>query len=286
MLPVDRASSDRRPRTPLSDREYGILRRVYSYEKTELLPRLEATDASATEWKTERITFNASYRNERVPARLYLPTSAKAPYQLIVYSPAGHSRMVREIDDREIGQFDFLMRSGRAVLFPVYQGTYERRRAGTPDSTLGREEIIEQCQDLRRALDYLQTRPDIDQGRLGLFAISSGTRFGLITLAQDVRLRAAVLAEAGLFPGNRAAADVDAVNFAPHVQVPVLMLNGRDDFIYPLQASQIPLFHLLGSPANDKRHVLFDKGHMGSRQQNVKETLAWFDRYLGAVARP
>ena len=33
----------------------------------------------------------------------------------------------------------------------------------------------------------------------------------------------------------------------------------------------------------DKRYVLFDIGHVTLQQVETKETLDWFDRYLGPV---
>ena len=67
--------------------------------------------------------------------------------------------------------------------------------------------------------------------------------------------------------------------------VPVLMLNGRYDFSYSVETNQVPMFQLLGSPEKDKRHVLSDHGHFVAPQQEIKETLDWFDRYLGPVGK-
>jgi hypothetical protein len=60
-------------------------------------------------------------------------------------------------------------------------------------------------------------------------------------------------------------------------------VNGRYDFLSPLEASQQPLFRLLGSPSGDKRHVLFESGHVPPWPDVVRETLNWLDRYLGPV---
>jgi hypothetical protein len=46
------------------------------------------------------------------------------------------------------------------------------------------------------------------------------------------------------------------------------------------------MFRVLGAPEKDKRLLLWDGGHSppsGQRAINMKETLAWFDRYLGPV---
>jgi len=76
---------------------------------------------------------------------------------------------------------------------------------------------------------------------------------------------------------------VDQINFAPRVKVPVLMLNGRYDFFYPIATAQLPLYRLLGARKEDKRHILYEGGHNIPRNELIKETLDWLDRYLGPV---
>jgi hypothetical protein len=76
---------------------------------------------------------------------------------------------------------------------------------------------------------------------------------------------------------------VDLFNFAPRVTMPVLMLNGRNDFGRPKKSSQDPLFRLLGSPEKDKRQVVFETGHVPPTIEVIKEVLDWLDRYLGPV---
>jgi hypothetical protein len=61
------------------------------------------------------------------------------------------------------------------------------------------------------------------------------------------------------------------------------MINGRYDFVSPLETSQLPLFRLLGTPEEDKKHVVFDSGHVAPWPDVVRETLDWLDRYLGPV---
>jgi eukaryotic-like serine/threonine-protein kinase len=77
---------------------------------------------------------------------------------------------------------------------------------------------------------------------------------------------------------------VDGLNFAPRVRAPVLLVNGRYDFTAPFETNQVPLFRLLGSPEKDKKHVVFDSGHVPPWPDVVRETLDWLDRYLGPVA--
>jgi pimeloyl-ACP methyl ester carboxylesterase len=83
--------------------------------------------------------------------------------------------------------------------------------------------------------------------------------------------------------------ETDSWNYAPRVHIPVLMLNGRDDFLFPVETAQKPLFNALGTPASDKRYVQFEGGHASevTRPDLIGEILEWFDRYLGPVkSRP
>jgi eukaryotic-like serine/threonine-protein kinase len=221
---------------------------------------------------------------QRVTAHLYLPRDAKPPYQTVIYFPPGAALIMKTIDEPEIRRFDFLMKSGRAVLLPVYQGTYERRSKYRLGPSAERDQIFQQFKDLQRSVDYLETRADTARDRLGYFGVSTGARLGLIMLAQESRIRAAALAEGSLSP-HKKPPEVDELNFAPRVRMPVLMLNGRFDFPHPVETDQIPTFRLLGSAQSEKRHVLFDRGHAGPVQQYVEEILNWFDKYLGPTDR-
>jgi dipeptidyl aminopeptidase/acylaminoacyl peptidase len=168
------------------------------------------------------------------------------------------------------------------VAFPIYQQTYERRRQPTGANFL-REVSIQRGHDLRRAVDYLASRPDIDASRLAFFGVSLGAQLGPVYLAVEPRLKTGVLMSGG-FETWTIPAETDPVNFAPRVTQPVLMVNGREDFDLPYETAQVPLFNALGTAAADKRHAVLDGGHIPPRPQLVfKEILDWLDRYLGPV---
>jgi pimeloyl-ACP methyl ester carboxylesterase len=99
--------------------------------------------------------------------------------------------------------------------------------------------------------------------------------------ALEKRFKASVLFSGGFM--RAAAPEVQSLHFTPRSATPTLMLNGRDDFGYPLDTSQIPMFRLLGAPEKDKRHIVLDSGHIPSRIDMIRETLDWLDRYLGPV---
>ena len=105
---------------------------------------------------------------------------------------------------------------------------------------------------------------------------------GALIPAVEDRIKACVLMCGGLY-FQKTLPEVDQLNFVSRVKIPVLMLNGRFDFFYPVEVSQLPMFGLLGTPKEHKRRVLYETGHNIPRNKMIKETLDWLDRYLGPV---
>ena len=149
------------------------------------------------------------------------------------------------LTDRRIGirshLFDFVVRSGRAVIVPAYKGTLERgpgdyyHLLGQPNRW--REMNLQQSKDLGRTIDYLETRPDIDTRKLGFFGTSYGAAMAPHLVAVERRIQCVVMLSGGSF--ERVPAEVDSWNFAPRVKAPVLMVNGRDDFRFPLETASV-----------------------------------------------
>jgi dipeptidyl aminopeptidase/acylaminoacyl peptidase len=281
--PVQSTLRDYSQEKPVSDEIFRVYESLYSYDRAPLKALVESADNSPEHWRVERITYAAAYGDERIIAHLYLPKNVSPPFQAIVYVPHGGVLNLRSLPDWEMTYFDFIIKSGRAVLYPEYKGAYERHVDASGPSAR-RDRVIAWFKDFGRSIDYLEERPDIDDEKLAYWGVSSGSGLAPIMLAMDKRPKVAALFAGGL-PMTRRPAEVDGLNFAPRVTTPVLMLNGKDDFELPVDKSQQPLFRLLGTPAKDKRHVLFDTGHslQPVRAAYIKETLDWFDRYLGPV---
>ena len=77
--------------------------------------------------------------------------------------------------------------------------------------------------------------------------------------------------------------EVDPLNFAPRVKMPVLMLNGENDSEFPVESAQKPLFNLLGTGEKFKKRFSYPGGHIVPWQELEKESTFWFDKYLGPV---
>lgn len=180
--------------------------------------------------------------------------------------------------------FDYIIQSGRAVVYPVYKETYERRSINALPS--GDIDLpFDWYKDAARTLDYLDTRQDIDRNKIAYLGVSMGSAEGVIlsTLLQD-RLKTAIFLDGGYFL-QKPLPGVDQADFAPRMKKPVLMVNGRYDYTFPLETSQDPLFRMLGTPATEKTHIVLDTPHDVTQQRAtlIREVLAWLDRYLGRV---
>jgi eukaryotic-like serine/threonine-protein kinase len=282
--PVHAVFRDYTKERPVPDRIFEIYRRLYDYDRTPLRAEVEERDTNAADWVRERISFDAAYGHERVIAYLFLPKRGHAPYQTLVYFPGSFAIFARSLVSADLATFDFILKSGRALMAPVYKSTYERRHdlpSHIPNVTnLYKDHVIMWAKDLRRSTDYLETRPDINTKKLAYYGVSWGGSLGGLMPAVEPRFRAVVLYIAGL-RFQKPQPEVDPFNFLPHIKMPVLMLNGRYDQYFPLETSARPMFRWLG-PAQ-KRQVISDDGHIVPRLQLIKETLDWLDRYLGPV---
>ena len=285
--PVPGLTHDYSKAKPVDDATFRAFLTLYDYDHTPLNAKVVARDSGAADWVREEVEFDVPGDSLRMRALLFLPRRVAPPYQTVVIFPASDVQFLRDYHAPSISTVDYLVRGGRAVLYPIYEHTYGRGSASedTPDGSIAhRDQMIRWAREMRRSIDYASTRPDVDTTRLAYSGTSWGGRMGGVLLALEPRFRVAVLNVPGLsmLPSRP---EEDPVNFLPRIHIPVLMLSGRYDSGFPLELSQKPFFRLLGSPPSMKRHVLDEGGHFLARPMMVRETLAWLDRYLGPVQR-
>jgi serine/threonine protein kinase/dienelactone hydrolase len=262
----------------------------YKYDRTELNARVDQVDLDRNFCRRERITFDAAYPNERVIAYLHLPSGFKPPYQAVVWFPGGEAREDPWDEKAHRLEITAILQSGRAVIVPFYKGTYERRLESPffpPDTILSRNLYVQESQDLRRAIDYLETREDIDAGKLAYVGLGWGAQMGPVMIAVEERFKTGILLLGGICACERHPTS-DPANFAPRVKIPVLMINAREDSAFPYETAQKPLFDLLGTPEPDKKHLLFPGGHSipwEYRKQYYSEIVKWLDQRLGPAEK-
>ncbi len=171
-------------------------------------------------------------------------------------------------------------------VIPIYKSTHERADSLQSDyanmSIFYRDHVTMWVKDYRRTLDYLSSRTEFDREKFAYMGFSWGGLHGAMVPAIEKCIKTSVLYVAGLMM-ERARPEADAFNFLPRVTSPVLMLNGRYDYFFPLETSQRPFFARLGTPAADKKQLIYEGGHDVPRTELIKESLSWFDKYLGPV---
>jgi serine/threonine protein kinase len=262
---------------------------LYEFDRGDVNSVLDSVDDSSPYWRKEKILFDAAYDNEQIISYLFLPKGTKPPYQSIVYFPG--IGVFNDFSSDLLGDFypvSLLVKSGRAVLYPIYKGSYERYDKQKPFQLSDKLVVLEYCikwtKDVRRSVDYLQTREDIDMNKLTYCGWSSGEGFGPIALAVEDRIKFGIFMHGGLWIEDEFPAAAEPANFAPRVKVPVLKVNGREDFTFPLKLSQEPMYRLLGSV--DKKHILHPGGHtlFALLSKEIRdEMFTWIDEHLGPI---
>jgi dipeptidyl aminopeptidase/acylaminoacyl peptidase len=261
-----------------------MVRRSFDYDDRALEPRIELIGDRSKHWRHEIVSVRAAYGDERLPIHLYLPSNADPPYQAVVYFPSSSAAYLTDSTLPSFPFAYFFPESGRALIYPIYKGTYDRQVEwrGPNDE---RDAMIQIGKDLRRTIEFLETREDIDSDRLAFYGVSWGAYLGPLLTAVERRFAASVLVAGGLYllPDDWPPVAVPQ-NFAPRSTVPTLMINGRKDFFAPVETNIQPMFDMLGTPPEHKRLVLLDGGHVpASTNEVIREVLDWLDLYLGPV---
>jgi formylglycine-generating enzyme required for sulfatase activity/dienelactone hydrolase len=270
---------------PVGPEVFDAFKRLYAYDRTSLDAKLEAVDDTSERWRKEKVSFAAAYGGERIVAYVFLPRRGTTPFQTVVFFPGASAIYQRSSDDLSLMSLVApVVSSGRALIYPVYKSTYERgddlKTGYTLPTASYRDHVIAWSKDLGRSIDYVETRSDLDARRVAFYGVSMGAKLAPVLAAVEDRVRLGILVSGGLAQ-QRSMPEADPFNFAPHVRQPILMVNGKFDFLFPLGTSQEPLYQLLGSRAEDKRHVVFDSGHRPPNDLLTREVLDWLDRYLG-----
>jgi eukaryotic-like serine/threonine-protein kinase len=260
---------------------YRTIKKMRSYSPTPL--RAVRKSEVGQGKKCEIVTIDAAYGKERLPLHLDLPISGQTPFKAVIYFPGLDAFLLNRFGQSPLwAPWHTIPKSGRALVTPVYSGTFERG-GGTPIDLRPKrldEYFSEWIKDLGRAIDYLESRDDIDVHSLSFLGLSMGGSMGPFLAAYENRINSLILVSGSLsFP---AAQPKPKGQVLSHVTIPTLMLNGRFDPLNPVETHQKPLFDLLGTPLEHKRWIIYDAGHLPlPRAEMLKEIMAWLDKYQG-----
>jgi cephalosporin-C deacetylase-like acetyl esterase len=253
---------------------------------------------------TYRISYSGA-KGTPVPGIFMAPVSASAatpvPCVLLLHGLGGSKADVLLLGIA-------LARRGYASFAIDIAGHGERPRiGGKPVNKLTTGEMHDlvavTAVDLRRAVDFIETRPEADKKRIGFLGISLGGIIGGLFAGNEPRLQAVALWAAGADWGRLFAtsqhpfaiefrktngvtsaealqktfADVDPLSaitkLAPH---PLLLINGINDMIVPRSCADL-LFNAAQQP---KQRVLLPGGHIPDVTLMGNQSLTFFDQNL------
>ncbi|HET8712462.1 MAG TPA: SUMF1/EgtB/PvdO family nonheme iron enzyme [Gemmatimonadales bacterium] len=272
---------------PVSPAQFATLLQHYRYDARPLEPAVLDTVVTP-DWTRLKIRFVVQ-DGDTALGYLYLPKQARPPYQTIVYlaSTAAflQARTVPEEAELMIGPN---IRAGRAAFALVLRGMTERPfgigwESPDPASVRFRDLMVLHATELRRGLDYLVTRADIDSSRLAYAALSWGAGSRLVLAGVDDRFKAVVLMGGGIDErlSGPALPEASSINFAPYIRAPKILINGGYDEEDPWLTRALPLWQLLREP---KQLVLAPGyGHSVPPEVRVPAINRFLDRWLGTV---
>jgi len=153
------------------------------------------------------VTFPSAYstgipENDLVPVRVFVPKQGKQPYPVVVvlhYWGAGDQKIERSLAGD-------LARQGIAsalVTLPYHltrapKGTRSGELAIRPDPQSMIANLTQGVLDVRRAIDFLTSRPEFDPDRIGIAGTSLGSIVSSLTYAVEPRLKASAFMLGGV----------------------------------------------------------------------------------------
>ena len=135
--------------------------------------------------------------------------------------------------------------------------------------------VVQSTRDYRRALDYVESRDDINHKQIGMIGYSMGALQTFILTAVESRIRVSVACVVPSLAGQ--STSIAPKDYARGIgNRPFLMLMGRiDPMCHQQHARQ--LRDLI--PGSQKNLILYDAGHKLPTEY-VTDALAWFEEYL------
>ena len=276
---------------------------LYEYDRSEPL-----NPVVSKSWESEGyVAYKLYYRSvggQTVPVVLTIPERGEPPYPCIVFL---HGYGGRKEDGLQLA--NVFSAHGYAVFSIDAPFHGERSEPGkvlySPDPEELKANVVQTVLDLRRGVDFLETRDDVDSRRIGYGGGSMGGIIGALFVSVEPRIRAAVIVVGG---GNlplmikesrhystppirarlerlgityeelgKVLAPIDPLNFihlfSPR---PIQFHCGLYDDIVPAE-TQRQLAEKAGEP---KEVYWYEAGHGIPLEPMLERVLAFFDKYL------
>jgi dienelactone hydrolase len=208
----------------------------------------------------------ASPRGGRVPAFLVLPPG-KGPFPAVIYAHGSGG-------DRYDLVVDATWLAARGVIGLTIDDPFARdRRLEKASEARQDAALVQEIVDLRRAVDLLRSRSDVDPRRIAFVGFSLGARYGAVLAGEEPRLKAF-----DLMSGRGAAfgGPLDELRELRKAHAQFLFQLGRHDEVVP--RSQLLALAHAAPPTKEIRW--YDAGHLLNRLA-FHDQLRWLARRLG-----
>lgn len=260
---------------PVGAEAQSLLRAFYDYDPTIPLEARVVERKDEDETFREKVVFRG-VRGALVPGYLERPQEGEGPFPCVLlmhgwsgakdswwkdggYIHGGETRKAL----LEAGFAVFALDAqahGDRIAENDYAVINDYNPPGTPPRknyfTL-RDIITQTIRDYRRGIDYLETRSDIDVGRLGIVGYSMGGFHAVSLTAVEPRIKASV---GCVVPVSwREDPILDPANYVAGIgERPFLMLQGKTDGLCNEEQAQVLYTHFNPESA---RLILYDSGH-------------------------
>ena len=264
------------------------------YEYDQDLPLLDSVRlvTDTTDYRLFYLTYR-SVHDKEVTGLLTLPRKGEQPLPTIILLHGLGDR--KTVDYIEAGN-QYLLDAGYAVLRLDISNHGDRFKYDYDfDLTDGyrywtRDIITQTVFDLRRAMDFIYTREELDHDRIGYYGISLGGIIGIIFCSVEERIQVPVIVLAGgnlnlMFGKDALSGDtkdylsiIDPVNYVAKIAPrPLLMINAENDDVIPPITSK-----LLFKAARQPKEILWypTKHHDLPIEKVYPDGIRWFDKYL------
>jgi len=268
----------------VSDEIFDVYLDRYSYNKTDLNPRL----ISETDYEShirKIIELDVPYEDTPLLIYIYLPKMVKPPYQSVIYFPHIGALIQDDTSAIELDSFyDYHIKSGRVLIWPVYYGTYGRGKFFDPQNA---HEWI-QCRtysmiDMQLTCDYLYENGEFINDKIAYYGVSWGGYMAPFALAIEKRIKVGICCTFGV-QSSESYPEYDQVNYLPRIKRPMLLMDGIYDQDFTIDQQQA-FYDLLGTPVEHKKWCKYKSTHWIPRNDLINESLSWLNKYFGPVEK-
>ena len=284
VLAVAGAAAGRAAEAPAAPQVSALA--FYGYDSG--LPlEVEQKEVQRTDALVQYHLWYASAHDQRVPALLTVPLGVERPPVVFVQHGYGDNKEVDYVQ----WPTAFLVKRGYAVMSLDAQYHGERARESrqqalfNPGSSAMRDAFVQTVIDLRRAVDLLAAREDVDGRRVGYLGMSMGAMLGAVFGGVDDRPQAVCLVVGGGGLASRLAQGQASATARENLQIidpvhyvglisprPLLMINGRQDQTIPPANAQA----LFDGAREPKRIIWYEGGHTNPPLDKTEEWIAEF----------